>query len=72
MDKAKLQGDLVVVAMRSRKTGNDVRALGINLGYTVKLLTFKDQDIAECLGLSVMEYRKQFVVVEGERTLYNV
>lgn len=57
MKNLKINGKLVLMSWKN-KDDNDCRALAVDLGYTKKFLTFKTQDIAEVLGLSVFELVK--------------
>ena len=54
------------------KDGFEVRALGIDLGYTFKMLSFKAQDIAEVLGLAVVDFVLATPIVPGQKTKYPV
>lgn len=50
-----LQGDIVLRRLVSKK-GSEFIALGVDLGYTFKFLTYDSRSIAEMLGLSVIEF----------------
>ena len=54
------------------KDGFEIRALGVDLGYSYKMLSFKTQDIAEILGLSVLALVQATPVVPGQKTRYKV
>ena len=63
--KLKLAGKLCVVSFRS-KDGKDCTYLGVDLGYTKKALTWRITDIAELLGISVVEAIDKFPVTPGQ------
>jgi len=61
----KLAGKLCVVSFRS-KEGKDCTYLGVDLGYTKKALTWRITDIAELLGISVVEAMDKFPIIQGQ------
>ena len=69
MDKMKLNGKICVVSFFS-KEGYEVRALSVDLGYAVKMLNFKQQEIAECLDMTVRQFVEATPCVAGQKTRY--
>lgn len=58
----KIKGDFVIRTWKN-KDGYDIRALAINLGYAVKTINFKTQEIAEILDLTVRDFCDKFPVL---------
>lgn len=58
-----------VIAFRS-KSGAEMRALAVDLGYTSKFLTFDTQTIAELFGLAVICLVQATPIIEGQKTKY--
>lgn len=68
----KLQGKLLVRVWRSLKDDKLHRALVVDMEYTIKVLSFKLTDIAEVLGLSVVEFVHKCPEVPGKVAVYSV
>lgn len=67
----KIKGNFIIRTWKN-KDGYDIRALAVNLGYCVKLLNFKSQEIAEILDLTVRDFTEKFPVVQGTVSSYPI
>lgn len=64
-----LKGKLCVCRVTT-KNGNPGLFLGVDMGYTIKSLTWNSQDVAEVLGLPVIALEEQFPYNPGPRQVY--
>lgn len=64
-----IDGKFCILAFRSR-IGNECRALCYDVGYTTKYLIYNNQDIAELVGMSVIDFVKATPIIEGQKTKY--
>lgn len=71
-NQIKLVSKKICVLAWLNKDGYECRALCIDLGYSTKMLCFKAQDIAEVLGMSVVDFVAKTPIIEGQRTKYMV